>query len=124
MKKILVVDSSPTVRASVHATLRGAGFETIQAVDGSDGLNRLREANINGDQIGMIISDIHMMVREGSTFVQEVRTSPFRFIPVLGLMTESHQVETFDIEKTGVTGWIVKPFKPEQLVHVTKRFMR
>lgn len=72
-KKILVVDDSATLRASVNYTLKEAGFETINAVNGVDGLEKLNQAMKNGDQIGMIISDINMPVMDGITFIHEVK---------------------------------------------------
>ncbi|HON38839.1 MAG: response regulator [Desulfomonilia bacterium] len=123
-KKILVVDDSATLRASVNYTLKEAGFETINAVNGVDGLEKLNQAMKNGDQIGMIISDINMPVMDGITFIHEVKKTPFKFTPILVLTTESQEEMKMKGKKAGASGWLVKPFKPEQLVYVTKKFMR
>jgi two-component system chemotaxis response regulator CheY len=123
-KKILVVDDSATLRASVNYTLKSAGFETINAVNGADGLEKLTEANKVGDQIGMIISDINMPVMDGITFIREVKKTPFKFLPILVLTTESQEEMKLKGKQAGASGWLVKPFKPEQLVYVTKKFMR
>lgn len=124
MKKILVVDDSATLRASVNYTLREAGFETIEAVNGVDGLEKLNQAMKNGEQIGMIISDINMPVMDGITFIHEVKKTPFKYTPILVLTTESQEEMKMKGKKAGASGWLVKPFKPEQLVYVTKKFMR
>jgi two-component system, chemotaxis family, chemotaxis protein CheY len=123
-KKILVVDDSATLRASVNYTLKSAGFETINAVNGADGLEKLTEAHKHGDQIGMIISDINMPVMDGITFIKEVKKTPFKFLPILVLTTESQEDMKLKGKQAGASGWLVKPFKPEQLVYVTKKFMR
>ncbi len=123
-KKILVVDDSATLRASVNYTLRAAGFETVNAVNGADGLEKLSEAHRQGDEIGMIISDINMPVMDGITFIKEVKKTPFRFLPILVLTTESQEEMKLKGKQAGASGWLVKPFKPEQLVYVTKKFMR
>jgi two-component system chemotaxis response regulator CheY len=123
-KKILVVDDSATLRASVNYTLKEAGFETINAVNGVDGLDKLNQAMKNGDQIGMIISDINMPIMDGITFIHEVKKTPFKFTPILVLTTESQEEMKLKGKKAGASGWLVKPFKPEQLVYVTKKFMR
>jgi two-component system, chemotaxis family, chemotaxis protein CheY len=123
-KKILVVDDSATLRASVNYTLKSAGFETINAVNGSDGLEKLTEAHKHGDQIGMIISDINMPVMDGITFIKEVKKTPYKFLPILVLTTESQEEMKLKGKQAGASGWLVKPFKPEQLVYVTKKFMR
>ncbi len=124
MKKILIVDDSATLRASVNYTLKEAGFETINAVNGTDGLAKLSDANKQGDEIGMIISDINMPVMDGITFIKEVKKTPFRFLPILVLTTESQEDMKMKGKQAGASGWLVKPFKPEQLVYVTKKFMR
>jgi two-component system chemotaxis response regulator CheY len=123
-KKILVVDDSATLRASVNYTLRGAGFETINAVNGADGIEKLTEAYRQGETIGMIISDINMPVMDGITFIKEVKKTPFRFLPILVLTTEAQEDMKLKGKQAGASGWLVKPFKPEQLVYVTKKFMR
>jgi two-component system chemotaxis response regulator CheY len=123
-KKILVVDDSATLRASVNYTLKSAGFETINAVNGADGLEKLTEAHKQGDEIGMIISDINMPVMDGITFIKEVKKTPFKFLPILVLTTESQDDMKLKGKQAGASGWLVKPFKPEQLVYVTKKFMR
>jgi two-component system, chemotaxis family, chemotaxis protein CheY len=124
MKKILVVDDSATLRASVNYTLKEAGFETINAVNGADGLTKLSDANNLGEEIGMIISDINMPVMDGITFIKEVKKTPFRYTPILVLTTESQEEMKMKGKQAGASGWLVKPFKPEQLVYVTKKFMR
>jgi len=123
-KKILVVDDSATLRASVNYTLKEAGFETINAVNGADGLEKLNQAMKSGEQIGMIISDINMPVMDGITFITEVKKTPFKFTPILVLTTESQEEMKMKGKKAGASGWLVKPFKPEQLIYVTRKFMR
>lgn len=75
-KKILVVDDSATLRASVNYTLKEAGFEIINAVNGSDGLEKLSDAHKRGEEIGMIISDINMPIMDGITFIKEIKRLP------------------------------------------------
>ena len=122
--KILLVDDSATLRASVNYTLREAGFETVNAVNGADGLEKLNLAMKNGETIGMIISDINMPVMDGITFITEVKKTPFKYTPILVLTTESEEEMKMKGKNAGASGWLVKPFKPEQLVYVTKKFMR
>jgi len=122
--KVLVVDDSATLRASVNYTLKEAGFETIHAVNGADGLEKLNQAMKDGENIGMIISDINMPIMDGITFIHEVKKTPFKYTPILVLTTESQEEMKMKGKKAGASGWLVKPFKPEQLVYVTKKFMR
>ena len=122
--KILLVDDSATLRASVNYTLKEAGFETVNAVNGADGLEKLNQAMKSGETIGMIISDINMPVMDGITFITEVKKTPFKYTPILVLTTESEEEMKMKGKNAGASGWLVKPFKPEQLVYVTKKFMR
>ena len=122
--KVLVVDDSATLRASVNYTLKEAGFETINAVNGADGLEKLNQAMKDGENIGMIISDINMPIMDGITFIKEVKKTPFKFTPILVLTTESQEEKKLEGKKAGASGWLVKPFKPEQLIYVTKKFVR
>ncbi len=125
MKKyILVVDDSATLRASVNFTLKEAGFETLNATNGQDGLDKLNLARKEGKQIGMIISDINMPVMDGITFIKEVKKTPFKYTPILVLTTESQEDMKLKGKAAGASGWLVKPFKPEQLIYVTKKFLR
>ncbi|HPC48294.1 MAG TPA: response regulator, partial [Deltaproteobacteria bacterium] len=107
-KKILVVDDSPTLRASVTYTLKAAGYETIGAVNGADGLEKLKQAYTTGDVIGMIISDINMPVMDGITFIREVKKTPFRFLPILVLTTETQEDLKMKGKQAGAAGWLVK----------------
>ena len=123
-KFILIVDDSATLRASVNYTLKEAGFVTLNAVNGKDGLDKLQQAMTDGKQIGMIISDINMPIMDGITFIKEVKKTPFKFTPILVLTTESQEEKKLEGKKAGASGWLVKPFKPEQLIYVTKKFVR
>ncbi|MEN6472424.1 MAG: response regulator [Syntrophaceae bacterium] len=123
-KYILIVDDSATLRASVNYTLKEAGFVTLNAVNGKDGLDKLQQAMSDGKQIAMIISDINMPIMDGITFIKEVKKTPFKFTPILVLTTESQEEKKMEGKKAGASGWLVKPFKPEQLIYVTKKFVR
>ncbi len=123
-KYILIVDDSATLRASVNYTLKEAGFDTLNAINGKDGLEKLQQAMAEGKQIAMIISDINMPIMDGITFIKEVKKTPFKFTPILVLTTESQEEKKLEGKKAGASGWLVKPFKPEQLIYVTKKFVR
>lgn len=118
-KTILTVDDSSSIRQMVNFTLKGAGFDVIGAVDGKDALNKL-----NGTSIHMLISDINMPNMDGLELVRQVRkNSAYRFIPIIMLTTESQAGKKQEGKSAGATGWIVKPFKPEQLLAVVKKVL-
>ena len=123
-KTILIVDDSATLRASVNFVLTDAGYEVLQAKDGKDGLEKLEECKRSGRKISMIISDINMPEMDGITFIREVKKGDFRFVPILILTTESENAKKMEGKAAGASGWLVKPFKPEQLLWVVKKFVR
>ena len=123
-KTILIVDDSATLRASVNFVLTDAGYSVIQAKNGEEGLAKLLENKRAGEKVDMIISDIKMPVMDGITFIKEVKKGDFRFIPILILTTESENSKKMEGKAAGASGWLVKPFKPEQLVWVVKKFVR
>ena len=119
MTKILAVDDSASMRQMVTFTLRGAGFEVVDAVDGKDALEKAKVA-----QFDLILSDVNMPVMDGLTFVKNVRTLPnYKFIPILMLTTESSGDKKIAGKEAGATGWIVKPFNPDQLLNTIKRVL-
>lgn len=118
-KTILTADDSASIRQMVNFTLKGAGFDVIEAVDGKDALNKL-----NGTSIHMLISDVNMPNMDGIELVRQVRkNSAYRFIPIIMLTTESQAEKKQEGKSAGATGWIVKPFKPEQLLAVVKKVL-
>jgi len=119
---ILIVDDSSTLRASVEFTLTEAGYDVIQAGDGQEGLQALD--GVDKDQLGMIITDINMPNMDGITFINEVKKTDFKFVPILVLTTESQDSKKIEGKSAGASGWLVKPFKPEQLIAVVSKFLK
>lgn len=122
MKKVLIVDDSSTLRASVEFTLTDNGFEVLQAEDGQHGLEVLKEHPVN--DIGMIITDINMPNMDGITFIREIKKTSFRFTPILVMTTEAEESKKMEGKSAGASGWLIKPFRPEQLVAVVSRFVK
>lgn len=123
-KKILIVDDSTTLRASVEFTLSEQGHEVLQAEDGDKGLEMLKGMEGNEDELDMIIADINMPNMDGITMIKEVKKTPFKFIPILVLTTESQESKKMEGKEAGASGWLVKPFKPEQLAAVVSKFLK
>lgn len=119
-KKILTADDSASMRQMVTFTLKGAGYDVVESVDGKDALSKLTDADI-----GMIITDLNMPNMDGIELIRSVRAMPaFKFIPIILLTTESQDAKKKEGKEAGATGWIVKPFKPEQLVGVVKKVFK
>jgi len=117
-KLIMTVDDSASVRQMVDFTLKNAGYDVIQAVDGKDALAKLQS------EVKMIITDLNMPNLDGIGLIRNVRANPsFKFIPIVMLTTESQEAKKSEGKSAGATGWIVKPFKPEQLLAVIKKVL-
>ena len=118
-KQIMVVDDSSSVRNVVGIALRGAGYEVIEAVDGMDALNKL-----DGRKVHLVISDVNMPNMDGLTLLKRVKAHPnYKFTPVMMLTTEAG-ADKKNIGRTeGAKAWMVKPFKPEQIIAAVQKLV-
>src|SRR5210317_333136 len=115
-KCILIVDDSETVRQVLKLALGNAGYQVVEAEDGFDAL-----AKLSGAQIDMLITDLNMPNMDGLELIKKVREEgKHRFTPIVMLTTESSEEKKKAGREAGASGWIVKPFKPEQLLKVVK----
>lgn len=118
-KTIITVDDSVSVRQMIHFTLKQAGYMVYEASDGNDALYKLKYTPVH-----MIITDLNMPNLDGIGLIKALRALPkFRFTPIIILTTESQISKKQEAKAAGATGWIVKPFKPEQLIAVVKRVL-
>lgn len=118
-KVILTVDDSASIRQMVSFTLKNEGYDIVEAVDGVDALDKMK-----GTTVDMVLTDLHMPNMNGLDLIKEVRANPAsKFIPIIFLTTESQGDIKQEGKSAGATGWIVKPFKPEQLVAVVKKVL-
>ncbi|MBI5606089.1 MAG: response regulator [Deltaproteobacteria bacterium] len=123
-RHILVVDDSPTLRTSLTFCLENAGYQITEAENGQEALEILKRLKEEGTSISLIITDINMPVMDGIRFIQEVKTTSFRFVPILVLSTETGRSLKDQAKAAGAAGWLLKPFRPEQLLWVIKKFIR
>jgi two-component system chemotaxis response regulator CheY len=118
-KKILTVDDSASIRQMVSFTLKEAGYEVSEAFDGVDAVNK----SLN-NQFNLVITDLNMPNMDGITLIKKLRENPnYKFIPIIMLTTESQETKKQEGKAAGATGWIVKPFTPEQLIGVVKKVL-
>lgn len=116
-KMALVVDDSTSMRQMVAFTLQQAGFDVIEGSDGKDALGK-----VNGKAVNLVVTDLNMPVMDGITLIRELRKLPnFKFTPILMLTTESQDSKKQEGKTAGATGWLVKPFNPEQLLGVVAK---
>jgi two-component system chemotaxis response regulator CheY len=118
-RTIMTVDDSPSVRQMVAFTLEQAGYAVVQACDGQDALGKARTA-----APAMVVTDLNMPNLDGIGLIRALRALPTcRFIPIVMLTTESQDQKKQEGKAAGATGWIVKPFRPEQLLAVVKKVL-
>jgi len=116
-KVVLTVDDSASIRQMVAFTLKSAGYEVMEAVDGEDGLGKARGRNAD-----LILTDQNMPRMDGLTLIKSLRGLPqYRAIPILMLTTESSDAMKSAGRAAGATGWLVKPFDPQKLLEVVKK---
>lgn len=116
---ILTVDDSASIRLTTRVTLSNAGYAVTEAVDGVDGLNKLKAAPFD-----LVITDLNMPNMDGLTMIRELRKLPaFTGVPVIFLTTESDGELRQQAKAAGATGWLTKPFDPENLVKIARKVL-
>ena len=119
MAKILAVDDSASMRQMVSFTLKGAGHEVVEACDGVEALTEAKKGKVD-----LVLTDVNMPNMDGITLIKELRTLPsYKFVPILTLTTESGMDKKTEGRNAGATGWIVKPFSPDQLLATIKKVL-
>lgn len=117
-KTIMIVDDSASTRQLAGLVLRGAGYELIEACDGSDALGKL-----NGRKVNLIISDVNMPNMDGISFVKAVKMLPeHKFAPIVMLTTGFLKSSREQAREAGVKAWMVKPFDKNRLLEIVARF--
>jgi two-component system, chemotaxis family, chemotaxis protein CheY len=118
-KTIMIVDDSASIRQVVGIALRGAGYDVLEGSDGKDALARL-----TGQKVHLIISDVNMPNMDGISFVKAVKQLPsYKFTPVIMLTTESQEAKKAEGQAAGAKAWVVKPFKPEQMLAAVEKLV-
>ena len=117
MASILAVDDSTSMRQMVAFTLKRAGFDVVEAVDGEDAFNQARRRTFD-----LVLTDQNMPKLDGIGLTKKLREHPdFRNTPILILTTESSAEMKQAGKNAGATGWLVKPFEPSKLVEVIRK---
>jgi two-component system chemotaxis response regulator CheY len=119
MASILAVDDSASMRQMVSFTLKGSGYEVVEASDGVEALSVAKTRAFD-----LVVTDVNMPNMDGIELIGELRKLPsFKFTPLLMLTTESGMDKKQQGKAAGATGWIVKPFNPEQLLATIKKVL-
>ncbi|MBE9533115.1 MAG: response regulator [Proteobacteria bacterium] len=119
MATILAVDDSASMRQMVGFTLKGAGYDVTDAADGQQALDIAKTRSFD-----LVLTDVNMPIMDGITLTRELRALPaYRFTPILVLTTEAGGDKKQEGRAAGATGWLVKPFNPDQLLATVKKVL-
>jgi len=119
-KTVLIVDDSASMRQLLSFTVKDAGYDAVTAENGRDALEKASTAKID-----LVITDMNMPEMDGITLIRQLRGMPdFKFVPIVMLTTEAQEAKKQEGRAAGASGWIVKPFSPEKLLDVVRKFVR
>lgn len=117
---IITVDDAPTMRKLILFTLKAAGHSVLEAEDGLAAFNMLSKQSVD-----LVISDVNMPNMNGVELTRKLRNLPLhKTTPILIVTTESDAGIKGQAKAAGATGWIVKPFKPEQLLEIVGKVLK
>ncbi|GIX36212.1 MAG: Fis family transcriptional regulator [Lysobacteraceae bacterium] len=117
--RILAVDDSASMRQMVAFALTSAGFEVVEAEDGVVALEKAKQ-----EKFSAVVADVNMPNMDGITLIRHLRQLPdYKFTPLLMLTTEAGLDKKQEGKAAGATGWLVKPFNPEQLVATLRKVL-
>ncbi|MET0964215.1 MAG: response regulator [Noviherbaspirillum sp.] len=118
-KTILAVDDSGSLRQMLVFTLKAAGYQVVEAVDGRDGLEKAKQKHFD-----LVLTDQNMPNMDGLTLIHSLRALPsYGKVPILMLTTESSDDMKSKGRSAGATGWLVKPFDPNRLTEVVRKVL-
>jgi two-component system chemotaxis response regulator CheY len=120
MATVLTVDDSPSMRQMIKVALEPAGHRVIEAADGAQGLTKAQASRPD-----LVITDLNMPVMNGFELIRALRKQPsLAGLPIVFLTTESSDAAKQEAKGAGATGWITKPFRPDQLLAVVGKLVR
>jgi len=120
MKKVLIVDDSPSIRKEVAQALTKEGYTVVEAVDGADGI-----VKIGAEHPAAVICDVNMPRMNGLEMLETIRRQPeHATLPVVMLTSEGQPALIERAKRAGARGWIVKPFRTDLLVAAVATLVR
>lgn len=119
---VLIVDDSKSMRKVILKTLQLSGFELGEFLQASNGQEAL--AILEGNWIDLILSDVHMPVMDGFEFIRRLREKGIcKDVPVVIVTTEANEDRLNELMDLGASGYIRKPFRPEEIKVLLNRIL-
>jgi two-component system, chemotaxis family, chemotaxis protein CheY len=117
VKTILTVDDSASIRQMISFTLKGAGYEVVEASDGEEAYAKAKRTPVS-----LVLTDHNMPRMDGLTLIKSLRgLDEYKTVPLLVVTTESSDTMKAQGRAAGASGWLVKPFDPRRLLEVVKK---
>jgi two-component system chemotaxis response regulator CheY len=118
-KTILTVEDSNSMRQMIGYILRSAGYNVVEAEDGSKGL-----AQAQSGKFDLVVTDQNMPNMDGLSLIKALRQMPdYKSTPVIMLTTEASDTMKQRGREAGATGWMVKPFDPNRLLEICQKLL-
>ena len=118
-KVALTVDDSRTMREMVSFTLKGAGFEIVEAEDGKDAI-----AKLSGKKVDVVITDLNMPNMNGLELIAALRADPnYKFTPILMLTTEADSAKKEEGKKSRCNRLDRKAIQSGKIITSSKQSM-
>jgi two-component system chemotaxis response regulator CheY len=118
-KTILTVDDSGSLRQMLSFSLKAAGYDVVEAVDGLDAMEKARQQTVD-----LVLTDQNMPRMDGLSLIKALRAMKnYQSVPILMLTTESGDDMKVLGKAAGANGWLVKPFDPARLTEVVKKLI-
>jgi two-component system, chemotaxis family, chemotaxis protein CheY len=115
---ILIVDDSAAIRKAMRFILEKEGYKVTEASNGADCISKIQ------NDTDLIISDVNMPEMDGVEMLKKIRESgPYKTLPVIILTTVSQEEMKQKGKDMGATAWLLKPFKPENLLTVINKVL-
>ena len=119
-KTILIVDDTRSILAVMKTVLKVAGYNTLTASDGVEGMAVLN----SGQHIDLIITDLNMPNMDGIEFIWEIRKlDEHAYTPICMLTTENEQERLEDGETVSTDAWITKPIQPNRVLNIVNKIL-
>ena len=119
--KILIVDDSPSTLMLMKFSLEKKGYNVFEARNGEEAFEIIKK---NSDII-CVVTDINMPGISGIDLVEKVRNNlSSKFMPILVLTNPDNPENIKKARSAGATGWIDKPFKPDNLTKVIEKIRK
>ncbi|WP_300958237.1 chemotaxis protein CheW, partial [uncultured Helicobacter sp.] len=116
---VLAIDDSSTDRAIMKKCLKTLGVTVLEAANGLEGLDIVKNSD---KQLDAVLVDIEMPKMDGYTFASEVRKyNKFKNLPLIAVTSRNSKTDRMRGVESGMTEYITKPYTPEYLANVVKR---